>query len=545
MPRKLALAPITVLFVSSAVIAYDPPIGIPAPTFGIDESHTMYSDDTYDFGAGATAYPDAGNGPYTHYVDNTHPNATNTDNLFGSPDRPRRDIFDRFSRTLKAGSVVEIHGGPYNYTGWRRIVSEGTAQKPVFIRAVASGDKVRTQAGPGERHDLRLEGSYLIIEGQDYYDGAFFRIWPESDHIAIRSCEIHNPPSRWLTIGSVVSVGSSCEDIVVYGNHIHHNRRLKAPPDTPDDLHGVNIGAGAERVWVLDNHIHHNSGDAFQAAHRAIPAPRFVYVGDNEFHNDRENGVDLKSIEDVVVSQNVIYGYQASATSSGDAIVVGSNGMDPEAPYGPRRSWILFNDIRNSRTGIRVEGAIDCWIIGNTIHDLDGNGITLDIDPDSDNVNIVNNTIVRAGGDGIHHHWQSGATNISIESNIISDVSGDHVEIGAGLLAEVTMRNCLFHTKGTEVVVSWGKDRLVVQSAARVNALSGCRGNGIGDPGFVDEASDDFRIRGPSAAIDRGSKSKAYDDFYRLYSINIKVDYSGALRGQGEAWDIGAFEGER
>ncbi|MFQ5809890.1 MAG: right-handed parallel beta-helix repeat-containing protein, partial [Armatimonadota bacterium] len=186
MPRKLGLARITVLFVSSAVMAYDPPIGIPAPTFGIDESHTMYRDDTYDFGAGAIAYPDAGDGPYTHYVDNTHPNATNTDNPFGSPDRPRRDIFDRLSRTLKAGSVVEIHGGPYNYTGWRRIVSEGTAEKPVFIRAVASEDKVRTQAGPEERHDLRLEGSYLIIENQDYYDGAFFRIWPESDHIAIR-----------------------------------------------------------------------------------------------------------------------------------------------------------------------------------------------------------------------------------------------------------------------------------------------------------------------------------------------------------------------
>ena len=27
---------------------------------------------------------------------------------------------------------------------------------------------VRMQAGPTERHDLRVEGSYLIIENQEY-----------------------------------------------------------------------------------------------------------------------------------------------------------------------------------------------------------------------------------------------------------------------------------------------------------------------------------------------------------------------------------------
>ncbi len=544
MPRKLApTAIILLLSIASAAMPYDPPIGIPPPSFGIDESHTMYSDATYDFGAGPVAYPDAGNGPFTHYVDNTHPNATNEDNPFGSPDKPRRDIFDGLSRTLTAGSVVEIHGGPYNYTGWRRIASEGTAAKPVFVRGVASGKRVRTQAGPEERHDLRLEGSYLIVENLEMYDGAFFRVWSESDHIAVRSCEIHNPPDRWIRTGTALSIGSSCRDIVAYGNHIHHNRRLGEPPDTPQDLHGTGMGAGAQRIWILNNHIHHNSGDAFQAAHRAIPAPRFVYVGRNVMHHDRENGVDLKSIEDVVVSQNVIYGYQASETSSGDAIVVGSNGFDPEAPYGPKRSWIIFNDIRDSRTGIRVEGAVDCWILGNTIHDLDGNGITLDIDPDSDNVNIVDNTIVRVGRDGIHHSWQTGATNITIEGNIISDVGGDHVEMDEGLLSEVTMLNCLFHAPGADVLVTWGNNRLTAPLASALNALPGCTGNAIGDPAFVDAPGGNFRIRASSAAIDKGSKSKAYADFRRLHSIDITLDYVRTPRPRGDAWDIGAFEG--
>ena len=52
-----------------------PPIGIPKPTFGIEESHWMY--------AGQPGYLDAGNGPYTHYVDNASPASTDTSNPNG------------------------------------------------------------------------------------------------------------------------------------------------------------------------------------------------------------------------------------------------------------------------------------------------------------------------------------------------------------------------------------------------------------------------------------------------------------------------------
>ena len=543
--KALVLAGVVSVLMVGAPAAwavYSPPIGIPAPSFGIDEAHTMYDDATYDFGTGPMPYPDAGSGPYTHYIDNTDPNATNTNNPYGSPDKPRLDIFDGLSRTLAAGSVVEIHGGPYNYTGWKKIISQGTASKPIFIRSVDPNSMVRTQAGTDNLHDLRIEGSYLIMENQEYYDGAYIRIWDNSDHIAIRSCEIHNPTDRWVAIGSVLSMQTYCDDIVVYQNHIHHNRRLKTPPDTPDDCHGVSIGAGTENVWILDNHMHENSGDAFQASHLAIPAPRYIYVGDNEFHDDYENGVDLKSINDVVVSQNVIYGYETSATSAGDAIVVGSNGYDPVPPYGPLRSWILFNDIRDSETGIRVEGAVDCWILGNTIHNLNGNGIILDIDADSDNVNIIGNTIVGTGGDGIHHHWLSGATNFRIENNIISDIAGDHVELGQAIVDETTMDNNLFWENGSDIVIDWGTGGYTGQDAAGINALMNCANNVVGNPAFVDEASDNFRIQGTSAAIDEGFESAAYDDFYNLYSIDIEIDLDEVSRPQGITWDIGAFE---
>ena len=53
------------LLLTGTAWAYSPPIGIPAPSFGIDQVVTMYSGQTYTFtdGGGTIVYPDAGNGP--------------------------------------------------------------------------------------------------------------------------------------------------------------------------------------------------------------------------------------------------------------------------------------------------------------------------------------------------------------------------------------------------------------------------------------------------------------------------------------------------
>ena len=72
------------------VIPWQPPAGIPAPSFGIVEQP----------------------GTPTHYVDNTNTAATDTLNPNGSPTRPRLTV----PTALPAGAVVEVRGGPYNLT---------------------------------------------------------------------------------------------------------------------------------------------------------------------------------------------------------------------------------------------------------------------------------------------------------------------------------------------------------------------------------------------------------------------------------------------
>ena len=125
MRSRLIAALLACGLVTAAPVAadYTPPIGIPAPSFGINESHTMYAGQYY--AAGGFNYRDAGNGPYTHYADSTDPNATDMGNPYGTAATPRASLP---IGTLAAGSVVEIHGGPYTVSEGGAVQLNGSAE---------------------------------------------------------------------------------------------------------------------------------------------------------------------------------------------------------------------------------------------------------------------------------------------------------------------------------------------------------------------------------------------------------------------------------
>ncbi|MCK4276210.1 MAG: right-handed parallel beta-helix repeat-containing protein, partial [Phycisphaerae bacterium] len=524
-----------VLLIGQACVAeqYIPPIGIPAPPFGINESHTMYAGQWYT--AGGFTYRDAGNGPYTHYVDNTHPSATDVGNPYGTAATPRASLP---LGTLPAGSVVEIHGGPYFFSSNVDIVSQGTAEDPVFVRAVDPENKVLLRAS-GSSIRLRCFGSYVIYENLELSYGLRFQSYEYSHHTAIRYCEVSGPEGVYLGSNAGVHADEWATYMVIFRNHIHHNVRLS--DGNPVDVHGVAAGSGSHHVWVLENEIHHNSGDAFQASDHSNPVVHHFYVGGNVMHDDRENGVDLKHIEDVVVSQNKIYSYLPS-TYLGDAVVIGANGFEPGVE-GPTRAWFLFNEIWNCKNGIRVEGARDCYIVGNTIREASGNAIQLDIDPDSLNVNIVSNTLVGIGSKGIAYGWKEpGASGFSFANNIFRNIGSYHVDVPAFVASTGELRNNLFWDSGASISIRWGSSTYTGLDPAGVNALPDSSGNVIGDPLLVDIPGADFHIQAGSAAANAGIVSAVYQDFFDLYAVDIKLDYDGLPRPQEGLWDIGAFE---
>ncbi len=502
---------IFIMVLNSTVICqdYQAPIGIPNPDFGIEETvENIY-----------------GAGYYTYYIDNTDTNATDVDNQYGTREKPRKTIPTRML-FLPPGTVIEIYGGPYSLGSYPLWAGIGTAEQPVFIRG---GDPNNKPAIINA--NLETGGSYIILENLELYNNSRLTIsFSTPDHVAIRNCEIYNPEDQFISYGSAIH--ASGEDIVIYNNHIHHHWR-----EDDTDCHGVVPAAGARRVWVLDNHIHHNSGDAFQATHGASDNPaRYVYVGRNIMHDDRENGVDLKYVQDIVISQNTLYGYKDASTSDGSAMVLGSDGM-------PNRVWILFNDIYDSRNGIRNEETDQAWLIGNQIHNIEGFAIALE--KKSDDLYIIGNTIydVNLAID----HFGRDDFRLHIFNNIFAKVRNSirHLDIQTQSVADVSemSHNLFWQEDSGAFIIRWGSEnQKSYLTTSDFDGFAGGSNNIIGDPLFKDAMNSVFSLEESSAAIDAGIFHEVYDTFYNKFGLDIKVDFTGAFRPQFSDWDLGAYE---
>ena len=539
-----------------ALSAWQPPIGIPAPSFGIDDTVDMYIGQQYTFtdGRGTINYPisSVSGKPYTHYIDNTHPNATDSGNSYGTASVPRLTLP---AVPWPAGSVIEVHGGPYTY-GNNFWVFEfaGTATRPVFLRGY---DPITVGNYPAfQNKEIRTHGTYAIIENLDLDNSRIlFHInYNVFDHISIRNNEIHDhisPTGSAISFGDYRMLNPTNQYVVVYNNHIYNN----GLPRDKYDHHGVAVGDYAKYVWIVDNNMHDNDGDSIQvnaaAGQFAVSGehPQYVYIGRNIMHHDTENAVDLKDSEHVIVSQNTMYGYRDLFDSDGTPMLGGNEGG--------RLTWILFNDIYDSQNGIRVDDdslSSTNYIIGNKIHDLLGHGI---ITWRKMTLHVINNVFYNIPNSGFiswfAQHATVGSTydsDYSFANNIFSEVGGFDIEIdnGSGMSAlsdRTPMYNNLFYRTTGQISIKWADSTY----NSVTNFINGEPGKGVGcieaNPQFVDAGNGDFHLLSTSPAIDAGTSSgivqQAYDYFQTLYGIDIRQDLEGTPRIG--AWDIGAYEG--
>ena len=280
--------------------AWLPAIGIPFPEFGIFETHYAYVDATYDFGDGPAAYPDAGDGPYTHYIDNTHPDANDSANPFGTPDRPRLTIP---SNWIPAGSVLEIHGGPYT-PGWRvPLLSAGTAEAPVFVRGVG-------EPAPLLSPRLAMYGSYMIVENVRSNRATIVSTNDYGDvhHVALRHSEL---------VGSTDDSGfcianwgddETVSNVLIWDVALHDMGDIDA--DFDQDFHGVTINSNVSRAWLLDCSISRCSGSGLQVNAGSLAkqaGTHHIYAGRNLVYECRQSGLFSKQAVDVIFSQNEIH----------------------------------------------------------------------------------------------------------------------------------------------------------------------------------------------------------------------------------------------
>jgi uncharacterized repeat protein (TIGR02543 family) len=468
------------LIQASFVVAqtYVPPIGIPTPEFGIDETvESVYGSGTF----------------YTHYVDNTHGSANDTANLFGTPEKPRMTI----PKEVPPGSVVEIHGGPYTGAGGTYLLN-GTAENPVFLRGESESDRPVIS-----KSTIRLNGQYFIVENLDFYDKTPIRFSTEARYGSLRHSEVHNPPG---SVGaSNPTVSATGKHIVLYNNAIHDNHKADNL-----DCHGVQASNYGERIWVVDNQIYNNGGDGIQACHGCNPGPRYLYIGRNEFYGDKENGIDLKYASDVIISENVLHDYLLTAeTGDVSPMVIGSDGA-------PTRVWILFNTIYNCRKGIRIEEIDDLWIIGNLIYDIQGPAII----PEKKGTitHILNNTIYNVET-GISDPWREDFS-LYIYNNVFSDVSKNSIKLGSAILEKSEISHNLFWNSSVH------GENAINQDPQFQDALS----------------QDFRLLETSPAVDGGTPRGGVIHEFYDLYGLDISYAIDGEVRPQGSEWDMGAYE---
>jgi len=518
-----ALACALLLFFSSALQAYVMPIGIPAPDFGSVLGNPV----TAPLPTRPPGWPGQ-EVPGYYYVDNTDSNATDDTNTYGYPARPRKSI----PETLSAGSVVEVRGGPYQYVLDANFTLNGTAAKPVYLYGVN-----RPVLEPAK---AVFSGTYFLIDGFFVRNSAIHT--KGMSHATIRNSEVQG------NAGTPNGVKLKGSNIVLFNNTIHHHQG--------DDKHGVNITEGSHHVWVLGNRLHHNGGDGIQFCNLCTQSPpRYVYIGGNVMYGNRENGVDLKYCDNVVISQNEIYNHwpavagtsfcyddgsgctTGTSGSEGESILVGSNGK-------PGNVWVLFNDVHDSNKGIRFQEVSNGFALGNVIHDVESIGIDIE-QTDAGNVTAGFNTIHNTAK-GIRGPRAQGVLRITMDDNIFSSISGDSIDIVYDVANNSTASNNLFYNDGGVITIRWNS-RTSLASGSGIDSMTGGSENRVGDPMFRNPSVSDFYVFANGAGVNQANSVLVplNDQFRSTFGNGLSIlrDFVNAPRSSaGSDHDIGAYE---
>ncbi|HET7695336.1 MAG TPA: hypothetical protein VFK57_06475 [Vicinamibacterales bacterium] len=482
------------------------PLGVPAPAFGVRET--------------APAVPSSWTRetPGFYYVDNTA--AASTDSVqYGTPGVPRKTI----PTAIAAGSVVEVHGGPYSTSVNISVGGNGTVTAPIFYRGVGKPRIV----GTVNNRNIALIGSYVVLEGFIIEN---LQVAPVGHHQSVRDNEI-----RGMTPapgGSAVYLGAHT-DIVVLRNLIHNNGDPNYPVE--NDIHGVLVGTGAERAWIMDNEMYSNGGDSVQINSGTGTLARLIYIARNRMHGEGENAVDIKTAQDVVVSQNRCWGFRpttyAYSGSDGTAIVVN----DDNARTGVNnRIFILFNEISDSTVGVRTQ-----WyaiLVGNVIRNIQNAGVLTfgahDVHIEHNTFYDVARAVERSGGDV--------GNKIVYINNVVYARTADDMKVTGNATNGSTVANSVFASPAR---ISWAG--VMYTGIASFAAARGCSGCVEGDPSFLNVGAADFRPRPGSPLIGNAAPSALYSAYQQTYGVSIAYDALGRSRpGPDGRWDVGALEGD-
>ena len=307
-------------------------------------------------------------------------------------------------------------------------------------------------------HDIQFEGYQVRVDG---------------DHYVIRDCDIDG-------------AGRTSKNGLSLSGDMGVAYRVKSHHLLGNDRHCFTNGHGAMDMWFIECEGYYCTGDGYQAGHQADGnRPTNIYLVRNHLHDNRENGLDYKYVQNLFAVENTLHGFAAASSgetwcfpddpavcednlssgSDGSAVVVGSDGA-------PIDTYHFRNTIHDSVKGIRVEAALgDIHIEGNVVHDLSGTCLALD--KEGLGIEFIANTC-RNAQRGIFQNWRVNF-GLDVAGNTFENISGPAIEYEQG---EVIDRSTLTDNAfiGTGPVI-YNND--VATTEAEINALPGASGNTV------------------------------------------------------------------
>ncbi len=553
-----------------------PPAGIPAPSFGIDD--VTPTTDGSGNNAWCPNWPSAANtSPHVcYYIDNDHAQSTDTANDYGYPAKPRKTI--PYITGAAAGTFIDVHGGtttPYEEV---RISGVGTSSAPIVV----TGKNAAAKPKFGYTFTVGYYGSseYVIIEnlhfvfthGVDYSDGLLGRSMVKDatlKYISFRNNYVECTGSAGdrgairIYKDSDYS-GQIPEQVVIYNNTQTNCGNWQSYDETDND---GGISAMAKYAWVVDNTVEHCGVDGIFGGHGANRTLDHYYIGRNTVYQCRENCIDIKEINNVIISENVCHGQRPHGhlddLSVGEGIVIHTS---TNPLKGPNEVWVLFNTVYDSGYGVYINGTGGtAYIIGNLFYDMHtrayntgctGSGTPISCCTGTDTgtctfggvgilaydmlgVYVIDNTIYDFDI-GVSFDTTASSSNYYVlHGNIISNRSssaGTDVYVQSGTSYVTVDHNLIYKGSMGTVKIGWAGTNYT--TVADWTACTSCV---EGDPVFVTPGTD-FSIQTSSPAKDASTLSDTYATFTTNYSLDIRKDKAGTTRPYNALWDIGAYE---
>jgi hypothetical protein len=457
-------------------------------------------------------------GYYTHWIDNTHPSATDADNPNGSPTTPRETLPDMSA--LAAGSVVQVRGGPYVLSGLLVINgSAGTAEAPIFIRGESDSAQVELQNQPTGDQRITITGRYVNF--------MFFHMTgrdnpltiANTDHVTVRHNTITGTGTTVQGNGAVISAAGATNIVRAY-NTITQCGDWDAT--TENDMHALSIGSNQTYCWDVYNTVSYIGGDAVGNGHGANHTSHHLYIGGNHFHHCRENPIDLKEVHNIIISENVMHDVVPApgspSSAPGEAVVLH---YGPDSGQGPWAVWVLNNLIYSARMGIistslwsqsgaaaasnplTYEGSPTlgtAWIIGNIVYSGEsgltarGGGI----------IKLYNNTVDAMTEEAFGSSSTSSSMFLDFRNNMATD-AGSHFSMegsSSTVRGQTTATHFLLWQPTGSVSITWSSTYSSV--AAWIAATVAGDSSIESDPLFVNTAGHNYALQASSQARDAG-----------------------------------------